>query len=250
MVPALSIVLPCYNEAENLPGVLARFREVLGERGDVEVMLVDNGSRDDTPRVLACELARPENRFAATVLVPVNQGYGHGILAGLRAARGEYLAWTHADMQTDPGDVLVGFEKLRRHPAPRACVLRGRRRGRRPLDAFFTFGMSVAASAALGIPLRDVNAQPKMFHRSLLEKMEDAPRDFSLDLYLLVLAAKEGWDVLEQPVRFGKRRAGEAKGGGTLRGKWKLIRRTWAYILETRRRENQVRRLARCKRAA
>ena len=66
--PRVSIVLPCYNEARNIPLVLSRFREVKGDH-DFELILVNNGSVDDSAAVLRGELAKPEITFARTVLV-------------------------------------------------------------------------------------------------------------------------------------------------------------------------------------
>ena len=232
--PRLSIVLPCYNEARNLPHILARFAEVRGDR-PVELVLVNNGSTDDTAEVLAQAFTGTSHSNVHVVTVPVNRGYGHGIVSGLRSAHGEFLAWTHADLQTDLLDVIVGFACLEVSPKPQSTVLRGQRIGRPLFDAFFTWGMGVVATLVLGVPLHDVNAQPKLFHRCLLEKMEDAPEDFSLDLYVLFLARRLGWAELKHPVHFGVRCHGESRGGGTLRGKIKLIRRTLRFILELRR---------------
>ncbi|MBS0208537.1 MAG: glycosyltransferase family 2 protein [Planctomycetes bacterium] len=230
----LSIVVPCYNESGNIPLILERFRAVLAGRGDVEVVLVNNGSTDRSAEALASELAKPENAFARAVHVPVNQGYGYGIVSGLRDCRGAYLAWTHADLQTDPLDVLLGFQQLGQAPDPKGTLIRGRRRGRGVVDRFFTWGMGVVASLALQTPLHDINAQPKLFHRSFLELLPAPPDDFSLDLYALYQAAQHQRPVLELPVDFGLRKHGEAKGGGTLRGKMRLVRRTFAYIFALR----------------
>ena len=82
----LSIVVPCYNEQENIPLLLKRFEEVI-KREDMEVILVDNGSTDESARVLS-ELV-PGYAFARTVSVEVNQGYGYGILQGLEELKGE-----------------------------------------------------------------------------------------------------------------------------------------------------------------
>lgn len=237
----LSIVVPCYNEEANLPRLLGRFRTALAGRSDVEVVLVNNGSTDGSAAVFQRELARSENRFARVVTVPVNQGYGYGILCGLRAADGEYLAWTHADLQTDPGDLLPGLERIEQAPLPERCLVRGRRRGRNWFDVVFTQGMGIVASLALRARLVDINAQPKLFHRSFLAEMDDAPWDFALDLYVLWLAQRLHFTILEQPVFFGKREHGDAKGGGTLRGKWRLTLRTWKYIMRLRREQRQTR---------
>ena len=95
----LSIVLPCYNEADNLPLILAGYAKAWRADMAAELILVNNGSTDHSAEVLQRELANPDYAFARSVLVEENQGYGHGIFTGLQAARGEFLAFSHADMQ-------------------------------------------------------------------------------------------------------------------------------------------------------
>jgi glycosyltransferase involved in cell wall biosynthesis len=230
----LSIVVPCFNEAGNLPGLINRFRELIGRRPKVEVVLVNNGSTDDSAAVFSGRL-RPTDRVRV-VHVPVNRGYGYGIMTGLRSARGAYLAWTHADLQTDPADVLAAFDRVRMQADAKKCFVRGRRAGRPLLDRLFTAGMSVVASTLLRTPLADINAQPKLFPRQFLNEMTDPPDDFSLDVYALYTAHRAGYRVLEVPVRFGRRNAGVSKGGGSLRGKFKLTKRTLGFLFALRKR--------------
>lgn len=231
----LSIIIPCYNEAGNIPLIFTRLRETLDERNDIEIILVDNGSQDTSSAVFAQEMAKGDSRFRV-VTVPVNQGYGYGITQGLEAARGDVLAWTHADMQTDPKDVLTAFDLYRSLP-PGKYIVKGKRRNRPMLETVFTFGMQVIASLALNVVLDDVNAQPKLFSRIFYTKhiRDGAPKDFSLDLYLLYQARKNGFDIVTIPVVFAKRQHGEAKGGGSWKTRIKLIRRTFSYIFQLRR---------------
>jgi glycosyltransferase involved in cell wall biosynthesis len=231
----LSIVLPCYNEANNLTSILANLRLTIKNRKDVEVIVVNNGSRDNSAAVLARELSDPTLWFIRVEHVGVNQGYGFGIMAGLRVAKGEFLAWTHADMQTDPADVLRGYEKILAARDPQNAFVKGGRVARGPLDSFFTFGMSLISSAFLGCWMHDINAQPKIFSRNFYTKLESPPDDFSLDLYAYYLAKRSGGEVMILPVDFGKRRHGDAKGGGSISGKLRLSLRTWKYIIKIRR---------------
>lgn len=232
----LSIAIPCYNEADNIPLIFRRLRETLGPRNDVEILLVDNGSRDTSAAVFAQEMATHTDTRFRVVSVPVNQGYGYGIIQGLEAAKGDILAWTHADMQTDPKDVLTAFDLYQTLPVGQR-IIKGKRRNRRLLEALFTFGMQLVASAALKIRLDDVNAQPKLFSRVFYERYirNTAPADFSLDLYLLYQARRNNFEIVTIPVDFAKRQHGEAKGGGSWKTRIKLIRRTFAYIFELRR---------------
>lgn len=230
----LSIVLPCYNEEGNIPLILKRFREVLSGMDKVEVLLVDNGSTDNSKDIFASELSKPENDFGRLVVVEKNKGYGFGIMQGVLAAKSDIIAWTHADMQTDPEDVVNLYHKYGDILSDGTAYAKGRRIRRNFFDSFFTWGMSKISSLALGMELDDVNGQPKMFHRSFLAYLNDAPDDFSLDLFLMYKANKNGIKVFTLPVCFAERKYGQAKGGGTLLGKWKLILRTYRYIMKTK----------------
>jgi glycosyltransferase involved in cell wall biosynthesis len=228
----LSVIFPCYNESSNIVGIISSIKSALQGRNDVEIILVDNGSTDSTPQVLEQALQGEHNKQFKTLRIEKNIGYGYGIMEGVSIAFGEVIAWTHADLQTDPADVLEAYKIFFDHPEYPNCILKGRRVGRNPLDALFTAGMSLFSTALLRVPLSDVNAQPKMFHKSFLKKLLNPPLDFSLDLYLLYQARVNKYQILEHHVNFGKRLYGESKGGGTLKGKLRLIQRTWKYMIK------------------
>ena len=231
----LSVILPCYNESSNIVGIISSIKSALQGRNDVEIILVDNGSTDSTPQVMEQALQGEHNKQFKTLRIEKNIGYGHGIMEGVRIASGEVIAWTHADLQTDPADVLEAYKIFVDHPEYPNCILKGRRVGRNPLDTLFTGGMSILSTLLLREHFSDVNAQPKMFHRNFLEKLTESPKDFSLDLYLLYQARVHKYQILEHHVNFGKRLYGESKGGGTLKGKLRLIQRTWKYMIKLKR---------------
>ena len=233
--PDLSIVIPCYNEAENLPLIFSRLRQVVKNRAKVEVILVNNGSSDNSSSVFDEERRTSSNSQTRLVDVPENKGYGFGIMAGVSAARGEVIAWTHADLQTDLKDVIDAFDVFRGQRCPAHTFLKGKRMNQKPFDTFFTFGMSLFCSFLLRQSMFDINAQPKIFHRQFLEHLEQVPNDFSLDLYAFYKAKSCGLDVVEFPVHFLQRRHGKAKGGGTFLGKLRLIRRTLSYVFRLKR---------------
>jgi polyisoprenyl-phosphate glycosyltransferase len=231
MAPRRSIVVPCYNEEPNLPALIERFAQLREPASDWELVLVDNGSTDGTAGALARELGKPGRDFVRVVTVPSpNVGYGHGIMTGLRAARGEFLAWTHADGQTPPRDVLRAFEALEGAREPRRTFVKGRRRNRPIGDVLFTMGMEAAATAILGAHLADINAQPKAFHRALLELASAPPIDLSLDLYFFWLARKHGFATVTIDVTFGAREHGESKWAFNWRSKRRHIARTIKFM--------------------
>ena len=85
----------------------------------------------------------------------------------------------------------------------------------------------------LKVRLNDINAQPKIFHRSFYDKFlkDRSPKDFSLDLFALYEAKTNNYEIISFPVHFKKREFGVAKGGGgSLINRWNLVKRTFRYI--------------------
>ncbi len=225
-----SLVIPCFNEAKNI-GILLKRCRTLGSSKAWEIILVNNGSTDNTNDVL--ERLLPCYPWCRVVDVAENQGYGYGILAGLRAAKGEILGWTHADMQADPQDASIGAQFFNKN-GPETFV-KGRRYGRPLVDNAFTVGMSGFETLLLGKPMWDINAQPTMFSRQFYDAWDSPPEDFSLDLYAYYKAKNLNLCVRRFPVKFGERVYGVSHWNVDWRSKSKFIRRTIEFSLELRR---------------
>ncbi len=224
-----SLIIPCYNEAKNIPLLLERCKDVTLYPG-VEVILVDNGSTDNTPQVL--EELLPLNSNCRSIRVEENQGYGFGILSGLKIAKGDIIGWNHADMQTDPQDFLYGIELFSKHGND--VFVKGVRYGRPLMDVLFTIGMSIFETILLRKKMWDINAQPTMFPRSFFDSWEEPPHDFALDLYAYYQAAFHNLKVCRFPVRFGERAHGVSHWNVNWAAKRKFIYRTIGFSLKLR----------------
>jgi glycosyltransferase involved in cell wall biosynthesis len=236
MQPRCSIVVPCYNEAPALPSLIEGFRgQRMGNDDPWELVLVDNGSTDGSAELLTTAMERHTPWLRVVSVAPPNVGYGHGIVTGLRAARGEFLAWTHADGQTPPGDALAALALLSTSPNPRRTFVKGRRQGRPWADRAFTAGMEAAALVLLGEHLVDINAQPKAFHRELLVLADRPPVDLSLDLYFFYTARRHGFAVRTFDVRFGAREHGASRWAFNWQSKVRTIARTLSFMHGLRR---------------
>ena len=222
----LSVVIPCYDEADNIPLILERFDGII-KRDDIEVVLVDNGSTDSSPEVLNTLL--PKYPFAKTIRVEVNQGYGYGIVQGLKVSTGEFIGWTHADMQTDPADLLKALDIIEKRNYAEELFIKGNSKGRPLFDQFFTSGMSAFETLYMGVKLYDVNAQPNVFSKKFFETWINPPKDFSLDLYALFMAQKSGLHIERFDVMFPKRVHGTSHWNTGLVSKWKFIKRTVGF---------------------
>ena len=117
----ISIIIPCFNEEENLKHIFKKSENLFGKNNDIEVILVDNGSTDNTYEMLR-DILNGQQHFIKVVRVKSNIGYGHGIMSGVNSASGEVIAWTHADLQTDPGDLLEGLKMLREISNPEKAL--------------------------------------------------------------------------------------------------------------------------------
>ncbi len=230
---SFSIVLPCYNEADSLPLLLERYQEVW-QGLPAELILVNNGSTDHTGQVLERELSRPELGFVRTVLVSKNRGYGHGIYSGLQAARGEFLGFSHADMQCDPADLFTAYHKLTAEPDPTRSLVKGKRVGREFGASLVTNAMAFLASTVLFTKLTDINAQPKVFHRSHLERLTNPPDGFEFDLYVLYKARGAALNILTVPVEFSQRASGQSKWASSILSRYRTMWTTMIYILRLR----------------
>ena len=224
----VSLIIPCFNEAKNLPILISRCKDLI-EKYPVEIILVDNGSTDNSSMLIA------KYPFVKLVKVKKNEGYGNGILEGLNNASGEILAWTHADLQTDPNDLMRGLELVLASTNPQRLFLKGRRYGRSFFDVIFTFGMSLFETLLLQKLMWDINAQPTIFHKSFFQIWKDPPNDFSLDLYVYFMAKKSKLVIKRFPVKFSKRLHGTSDWNTSLLGKYKFIKRTLSYSFNLKR---------------
>lgn len=226
-----SLIIPCFNEARGLDQLAARCRALLDAVPDAEIILVDNGSTDGTATILD-EIA--DNGRLRSVRLAANRGYGGGILAGLAAARGDVIGWTHADLQTDPMDALGAFELFERSRAPERLFVKGRRSGRPLADALFTAGMSLFETVLLGKAMSDINAQPTFLHRAAYARWTKPPVDFSLDLFAYYRAKRDRLSIKRILVRFHKRPFGTSHWNVNWAAKRKFIRRTVEFSIRLR----------------
>jgi glycosyltransferase involved in cell wall biosynthesis len=229
----LSLIIPCYNESKNLPMLIERCKKIYSIEQDIEIIIVDNGSSDETSLVL--DRITSGMPFFIRVNIKKNKGYGNGILMGLAVAEGEVIGWTHADLQTDPSDVLKGLDFFQKSSSPEFLFVKGQRYDRPILDNIFTIGMSIFETILLKRVMWDINAQPTMFHRSFFLDWNAPPNDFSLDLYAYYLAIRSGLKIERFPVHFGKRIHGVSNWNFSFLSKYRFIKRTLLYSFNLRR---------------
>jgi len=198
---ALTLILPCYNEAERLPGTLGAFLDRLPHgRGQVEVLVVDDGSTDGTTAVAAA-IAAGDARVRVLRSEP-NRGKGFAVRAGVLACRGELVVFTDADGSYRLDDVERVAAALA--GAPVAIGARDPRSADGPRTRQLASRLfNVAIRMLLGLPFRDTQCGLKGFRRqAALEVFGRARLDgFAFDVEVLYLARRLGLPVAEVEVR-------------------------------------------------
>jgi len=221
-----SIVIPCFNEAKNIPVLLKKIQPLLANKS-IQVVMVNNGSVDESDAVIS--KLKPKAANFKYVIVPKNKGYGFGIIQGLKAADADIIGWTHADLQTNPVDFIkaISFFDIDQH-----SFVKGKRFGRSFMDYFLTFGMSVFETLLFKKRMFDINAQPTVFSKSFFKSLPTPPNDFALDLFFYFHAAQRGLTIHRFPVLFGKRFAGSSTWNNGWISRFKFIKRTIQFSLK------------------
>ena len=223
------IVIPCFNE---LDGLLNLIDECLGvvklSNNSLGFILVNNGSKDGSQQIFNEVIGKFPN--IEIVNLPLNQGYGGGIIAGLRLSGAQIIGWTHADLQTPLIDCLEAAQII----MGGASFVKGWRKGRPISDRIFSRGMGLFESVIFGSRLEEVNAQPTLFTKNFFETWKNPPTDFSLDLYALVMAVKNGLKIRRIAVEFLPRQFGQSKWNIGIKSRIRFIKRTIKYSIELR----------------
>ncbi|MEQ8820110.1 MAG: glycosyltransferase family 2 protein [Sumerlaeia bacterium] len=206
--PAISIVVPAYNEEERLPATIAAIRSYLnGQPWSWELLVVDDGSSDGTAAAAREALAGDDR--CALLRNPKNRGKGASIKRGMLAARGHLRLFTDADNSTP----IEELDRLlaRRKKTDAGVLVASRALAESQLEVrqpFYreamgrTFNLLVQALAVPGV--RDTQCGFKLFTAEAAEAVfpRQTMSGFSFDVEILFLARKYGFRIEEVPVRW------------------------------------------------
>ncbi|HUA36653.1 MAG TPA: glycosyltransferase [Candidatus Binataceae bacterium] len=202
----VSIVIPVYNESANLNALWTRLRPVLaGLDRSWEAVFVDDGSRDDSLKIL-CSIAADEDGRVRVVELARNFGQHSAILAGFRQSRGEVVVTLDADLQNPPEEIprlLAAIDEGN-------DVVGGWREERQD-DAFRRYASRLhnrLTSLIVGVPMHDYGCMLRAYRRHVVDTVADCDEKAAFVPALANTFAKR---VAEIPVAHDERASGESK---------------------------------------
>jgi glycosyltransferase involved in cell wall biosynthesis len=207
-VSSLSVVLPAFNEAENVASAVERVSAVLQSLGiEYEIILVNDGSRDRTGEI-ARELQTRISHFKLVEHYP-NRGYGGSLKAGFAAARCDWIAFTPSDNQFDFGEINLLLAR-----STEADIVSGYRAHRQ--DPFVrrlnALGWNTVVRLLFGFLCRDIDCGFKLFRRELLDHIHIESNGAMIDTEFLAGARARGYKITDVPVTHLPRQAGHPTG--------------------------------------
>lgn len=236
----LSVVVPCLNEALNLRELSARLLQVFEVGGFVgEVVLVDDGSKDDTAGVIRELMAAHPGRVVGC-FHPENRGIAAGWRTGVGAARGKLVATIDADLQYQPEDLLRLRRALYEHSVD---VVQGWRSatGRRKDQRYhLSRGFNHLLNAIFGMELQDNKSGFVLCSREvMLDLLTYSGSYFYWQSFVMVAAHAKGYSYKEIETIFEQRRQGQSFLQGTairasLKSLVDVAKAAWEYRVDPR----------------
>lgn len=207
-LPSVSAFFPCYNDAGSIATMVEKAAAALrGITADFEIIVVDDGSSDDS--VLVLEAMLPRSPYLRIVRHPQNRGYGAALRSGFEAATREFVFYTDGDGQYDPEELpvlvhawregigLVNGYKIRRAD-PLHRVITGR-----------TY--QLIARTIFGIPLKDVDCDFRLIRTEALRRIDLTFESGAIGVELVRRLADSGCRMVEVPVHHYPRLHGRSE---------------------------------------
>lgn len=229
---SLSVVLPAYNEEENVEAAVEHVSGVARTLDrEYEIILVNDGSTDRTGEI-GRQLEERVPHFFLVEHYP-NRGYGGALKAGFEAATKDLIAFYPADAQFDFGEVERLLEALDEEDADVVCGYRSDRQDHfiRKLNAF---GWNMVVRMLFGSLCRDIDCGFKLFRREVLNHVNIVSDGAMIDTEFLAGAKARGFRIAEAPVTHLPREAGAATGANLA-----VIARAFRDLVAFRLRLNQ-----------
>ncbi|MBI5641951.1 MAG: glycosyltransferase [Deltaproteobacteria bacterium] len=199
----LSVIMPAYNEGEHIRRNIGETWKTL-ERvwGDFEIIVVDDGSRDNTYEEAMAAASLPN---VAVIRYDVNRGKGGALKEGFKAAKGDYVAFLDADLDLHPSQIPALFKAMKDNKAE--AVIGSKHHPSSSLNypvfrRIISRVYAIALKILFRLPVRDTQTGLKIFSYEVLRRV--FPRivctRYAYDLEILANVNRLGYRIVEAPV--------------------------------------------------
>ena len=224
---SITVFFPCHNEQDNVARVAEQAVNVLEDlRADYEIIIVDDGSTDDTPRI-ASEIAAANSRVRV-VRHPRNLGYGAALQSGFRAATKDWVFYTDGDGQFDIGEMPALLPLLVDYDIVSCYRIDRQDSALRKMNGWL---WTRVIRLAFAMKIRDVDCAFKLYKRTIFDQIKMESAGALIDTEILARAIRKGYRVTQKGVHHYPRTAGR-QSGASLR----VIVRAFRELLRLRRR--------------
>ncbi len=227
---SISVFFPCYNEQGNVERTVQNAIDVLENlKADFEIIIVDDGSRDETAKI-ADEIAARNNRVKV-VRHPTNLGYGAALQSGFKAAKKELVFYTDGDGQFDINEMPPLLPLMEKFDIVSCYRINRQDPLVRKLNGW---AWTKLVCFVFGINIRDIDCAFKLFKKIIFENMELSSTGALIDAEILARAVRKGCSVTQKGVHHYPRTDG-AQTGANL----KVILRAFKELFNLRRKIRQ-----------
>ncbi len=202
--PELAVIIPAWNERENLELLLPALRETLGGLGvTAEIIVVDGGSQDGTREAAESRGAR--------VIPQQDRGYGGALEAGFAATPAPYIVTMDADLSHRP----IFLEQFWKHREQAELLIASRyvpggRADMGPFRRLLSHLLNRTYRRVLSLPIRDLSSGFRMYRRETLAGLTLRARDFDVLEEILIRVHAQGWRIREVPFHYTARGSGRS----------------------------------------
>ena len=206
--PSISVFFPCYNEQDNLPHTTEQAVAVLEKLGvDFEVIIVDDGSGDETGRI-ADELAEQDSRIKA-VHHDTNLGYGAALQSGFKAAEKELVFYTDGDGQFDISEMPQLLGLIEKYDIVSCYRLNRQDSLVRKINGWC---WTKLVCWLFGMKIRDIDCAFKLYKREIFDNIQLSSTGALIDTEILARCVGKGYTITQKGVHHYPRAAGEQTG--------------------------------------
>jgi glycosyltransferase involved in cell wall biosynthesis len=223
---SISVFFPCYNEQGNVARTVQNAIDVLENlKADFEVIIVDDGSRDNTATI-ADEIAAQNNRIKV-VRHPTNLGYGAALQSGFKAAKKDLVFYTDGDGQFDIKEMTPLLPLMEKFDIVSCYRLNRQDPIVRKLNGW---AWTKLVCFVFGFKIRDIDCAFKLFKTKIFENMDLSSTGALIDAEILARAVRKGCSVTQKGVHHYPRTAGEQTGANL-----RVILRAFKELFKLRR---------------